>query len=174
MIPHRFPSGNGTKQGKVRWFALEPNSKAKPQPAYIPPQIIADYQEAYLISALSPKASATLSRRCLQGMIRDFFSVSRRTLADEINAIKEQTPADIWEAIDAVRKIGNIGAHMEKDINTIVDVDEDEASLLLGLIEQLFDDWYITRYKRQERIEAIKKAALEKDNQKKGLSSENG
>jgi len=34
-----------------------------------------------------------------------------------------------WEAIDAVRKLGNIGAHMEKDINVIVDVDPEEAEL---------------------------------------------
>ena len=34
----------------------------------------------------------------------------------------------------AVRKVGNIGAHMEKDINVIVDVDPDEAQHLIGLI----------------------------------------
>ncbi|WP_372445280.1 hypothetical protein [Clostridium estertheticum] len=36
-----------------------------------------------------------------------------------------------WEAIDAVRTIGNIGAHMEKDINQIVDVESSEAALLI-------------------------------------------
>ena len=40
----------------------------------------------------------------MQGMIRDFFSIKKNTLFEEINAIKGQTPTDIWEAIDAVRK----------------------------------------------------------------------
>ena len=155
--------------GRIRRFSLVPDSKAKPQPPYIPQKIVADYQEACLIAGLSPKASATLSRRCLQGMIRDFFSVSKRTLADEINAIRDQIPPDVWEAIDSVRKIGNIGAHMEKDSNVIVDVDEDEARLLLELIEQLFDDWYVIRHKRRERVAAIKNTAAEKDGQKKAV-----
>jgi Domain of unknown function (DUF4145) len=172
MIPYGSSRGGGSKLGRFRWFALEPNSKAKSQPPYIPQGIIDDYEEAYLISCLSPKASATLSRRCLQGMIRDFFSIRKNSLFDEINAIKDQTTADIWEAIDAVRKIGNIGAHMEKDINVIVDVDEDEAHLLLSLIEQLFEDWYVTRHMRQERLAAIKNAAAEKEALKKGSSNE--
>ena len=33
------------------------------------PQLMDDYEEACAIVNLSPKASATLSRRCLQGMI---------------------------------------------------------------------------------------------------------
>jgi hypothetical protein len=152
----------GSRRGTVRWFPLVPNSKAKQQPSYIPRQIVSDYEEAYLIAPLSPKASATLSRRCLQGMIRDFFSIGKNRLIDEIDAIKDRTPDDVWDAIDAVRKIGNIGAHMEKDINLIVDVDENEARLLLSLIEQLFDDWYVNRHKRQERLTAIRYMSLEK------------
>lgn len=60
-----------------------------------------------------------------------------------------------WDSIEAVRKIGNIGAHMEKDINVIVDVDPEEAGLLIGLIESLIDDWYVTRHQRAERHSAI-------------------
>lgn len=170
MRPKDMPAGyqKGRELGTIRYYSLVPASKAKPQPPYIPQQIVSDYEEAFLIAELSPKASATLSRRCLQGMIRDFFSISRNRLFDEIDAIKDQTPPDVWDAIDAVRKVGNIGAHMEKDINVIVDVDEREAGLLLELIEQLFDDWYVTRHKRQERLIAIKTMALEKDAQKTG------
>ena len=99
MVPYYAQTGSrGAKLGTVRDHSLVPASMAKPQPSYIPRQIVADYEEASLIAGLSPKASATLSRRCLQGMIRDFFSISRRTLFDEINAIKDQTPQDVWDA----------------------------------------------------------------------------
>ena len=139
----------------LQHWQLIPPSTAKLFPDYVPKPIRADYEEACAIKDLSPKASATLSRRCLQGMIRDFWKVSKPRLVEEIDAIKETVDAETWAAIDAVRKIGNIGAHMEKDINVIVDVDPKEAQLLIGLIELLIKDWYIARYQRQERLKAI-------------------
>lgn len=166
MLPYNTRAGRGTKLGLVRSYPIVPASHAKPQPAYIPSQIVADYEEAHLISALSPKASATLSGRCLQGMIRDFFGINGKTLFAEINAIKDKTQPEVWEAVDAVRKIGNIGAHMEKDINVILDVDEGEALLLLQLIEQLFEEWYVARHDRQERLQAIAMVAAKKDGER--------
>lgn len=126
-----------------REWSLVPDSKAKPFPSYIPNAIFDDYREACLIATLSPKASATLARRCLQGMIRDFWGISKRRLKDEVDALEEKVNLETWEAIDGVRKIGNIGAHMEADINVIVDVDPDEAELLIGLIETLLFEWYV-------------------------------
>lgn len=145
----------------AKW-PLKPQSEAKQMPDYVPQAIISDYEEACLIKNLSPKASATLSRRCLQGMIRDFFDVKGRTLFEEISAIKEKVDPDTWEAIDAIRSIGNIGAHMEKDINLIIEVESSEAGLLISLIESLIKDWYITRYERKQRLESIVKIAEKK------------
>lgn len=139
----------------IKTWNLIPNVLVKPLPDYIPKPIIDDYYEACIIRELSPKASATLSRRCLQGIIRDFWGISKSRLVDEIEAIKDDVDPLTWEAIDAVRKIGNIGAHMEKDINLIIEVDPNEAALLIELIETLIKDWYITRYERQKRLESI-------------------
>jgi hypothetical protein len=131
-------------------------------PSYVPTPILDDYEEACKIRDLSPKASATLSRRCLQGIIRDFWGISKSRLVDEIEGIRDKVDVDTWAAIDAVRKIGNIGAHMERDINVIVDVEPEEAELLIGLIEMLVKDWYIARHKRQEHLRAITEAAQSK------------
>lgn len=60
-----------------------------------------------------------------------------------------------WQAIDAVRHIGNIGAHMEEDINLIIDVEPQEASALIGLIEMLLKDWYIDRYEKEKQLKEI-------------------
>jgi hypothetical protein len=65
-----------------RWNLL-PRSSSKPQPDYVPQAIRQDYYEACLIKDLSPKASATLIRRCLQGMIRDFCKIRKDRLIDE-------------------------------------------------------------------------------------------
>jgi hypothetical protein len=154
--------------GKVlsNW-RLVPFGQAKEFANYIPQAIISDYREACLIADLSPKASATLSRRCLQGMIRDFWNVRPGRLIDEIAQIETQVEPLTWDAIDAVRKVGNIGAHMERDVNIIVDVEPNEAKLLIGLIELLLKEWYVNREERRKRLEDIKQLATKKQNQRK-------
>ena len=148
-------------------WRLKPQSRAKPFPSYIPEPLRLDYEEACAIASLSPKASATLARRCLQGMIRDFWGISKSRLADEIAALSEKVDSTTREAIDAVRSIGNIGAHMEKDINLVIDVDPEEAALLLGLIEVLFEDWYVHRHNRSEHMKKVVAAAQTKAEAKK-------
>jgi len=149
---------------------LRPQSSAIPQPDYISEQIRNDYKEACSILSLSPKASATLARRCLQGMIRDFWGISKSRLIDEINELKNQSTINTstLDSIDAIRQIGNIGAHMEKDVNTIIDIDEGEAELLIKLLEDLFQDWYITKHEREERNKAIQQLAQTKQAAKAG------
>lgn len=150
----------------VRVWNLIPPSKAKPFPNYIPKPILDDYNEACLIVDLSPKASATLARRCLQGMIRDFWQVKPGRLKSEIEQISDKTDPLTWDAIDSVRHVGNIGAHMEEDINLIVDVDPNETNMLIGLIEILLKDWYVAREERQNRLLKIKSIADSKTHQK--------
>lgn len=166
-----FPGANVVLKDRlgdiIKKWDLIPTSKAKSFPDYIPKPILEDYEEACLIKDLSPKASATLSRRCLQGMIRDFWEVKEDNLYKEIEAIKDKIETDTWEAIDSVREIGNIGAHMEKDINLIIDVDPNEAELLINLIEILVKDWYITKYERQEKLKALQELGRQKKSQRK-------
>ncbi len=157
IIPYKKP--------KETW-QLIPAAEIKVFPDYIPEAIISDYKEACLIRDLSPKASATLARRCLQGMIRNFWKIKKPKLKQEIDELQNKIDPTTWAAIDAVRKIGNIGAHMEEDINLIIEVDPKEAKLLIGLIETLIKDWYIAKYERQKSMEQLVFLAEEKENQK--------
>ncbi|MBT3548225.1 MAG: DUF4145 domain-containing protein [Flavobacterium sp.] len=152
----------------IRHWNLIPQSEARVFPDYVPLPIRHDYEEACSIKDLSPKASATLSRRCLQGMIRDFYGVKEKNLYLEIDAIKDKVDPLTWKSIDATRKIGNIGAHMEKDINLIVDVDPKEAALLINLIEVLIKDWYIHRHERELMLKSVIEVADVKAEIKKG------
>ncbi|MEI6573306.1 MAG: DUF4145 domain-containing protein [Alphaproteobacteria bacterium] len=145
-------------------YQLRPKGGAKPQPDFIPLAIRQDYEEACLIMNLSPKASATLARRCIQGMINDFCGIQKKTLNEEINELENKVKSgtapkgideDTIMAINAIRSIGNIGAHMSKDIDLIIDIDPDEASHLIQLIENLFEDWYIAREKKRQNLEKI-------------------
>lgn len=156
-----------TKSSVIRRWQLLPESEAKVLPDYIPQAIRQDYYEACRIRDLSPKASATLARRCLQGMIRNFWAIKKTRLKDEVDALEDRVDADTWVGIDAVRSVGNIGAHMEQDINVIVDVEPGEAQLLIGLIEQLVEDWYVVRENRYKRTEELKNLAASKEAQRK-------
>ena len=147
----------------LKEWSLVPPSSARAFPEYLPQPIREDYEEACLIKDLSPKASATLSRRCLQGMIRDFWEIKKARLKDEVDALEEKIDPLTWTAVDGVRKIGNIGAHMEKDINVIIDVEPEEAQKLIELIELLVKDWYVTRYQRQERLKSIAAVSAAKE-----------
>ncbi len=145
---------------------LYPSSLAKQFPEYIPKAIREDYEEAYSILNLSPKASATLARRCLQGMIRDFWGICKPRLIDEINELQSKVTPSQWKAIDSVRSIGNIGAHMEKQVDLIIDVEPSEAEKLLKLIELLIDKWYISRYDEEQLLLNIQDIANNKKSQK--------
>lgn len=145
---------------------IYPTSLARQFPEYIPKAIRDDYEEAYSIVNLSPKASATLSRRCLQGMIRDFWNIKQNNLAKAINELQSKVSSSQWKAIHAVRSIGNIGAHMEKDIDTIIEVDSNEAEQLLKLIELLIDKWYISRHDEEQLLLDITDIANDKKSQK--------
>lgn len=143
-----FASGMGDKVSDIDTI-IRPKSLAKQFPDYIPKAIRQDYEESCAISKLSPKASATLSRRCLQGMIRDFWNIKESNLAKAIERLNGKIPVTQWQVIDGVRRIGNIGAHMEKDINLIVDIEPEEAEKLLKLIELLMEQWYINRHQQE-------------------------
>jgi hypothetical protein len=155
----------------LKHWSLIPASAALTFPDYVPKPVRDDYEEACLIVDLSPKASATLARRALQGMIRDYWKVSKARLIDGIEAIKDKVDPLTWAAIDAVRSVGNIGAHMENDINVIIDVKPEEANKLIQLIEILVKDWYVTTHDREERLKSVGQVALDKDQKKNSATA---
>lgn len=156
--------------GEPKVWQLIPEASVRPLPDYIPEAIRQDYTEAFLIKDRSPKASATLARRCLQGMVRDFWGVKPSNLYSEIRELEGMGRVDpqTLDSLDAVRKVGNIGAHMENDVNTIVEVTEGEAEILLALIDSLVDDWYVARHGREERSKRLKEIVASKDEQRSG------
>jgi hypothetical protein len=161
-------SGSGSDVKRMR---LRPATYARPMPEYVPAPVREDYLEACAILDLSPKAAATLARRALQGMIRHFHGIVKGTLAKEIEALKEKVDPLVWQAIDAVRGVGNIGAHMEKDIDLIIDVEPDEALKLIRLIELLVKEWYVAKHNREQELAAIIALNAGKQEKREGLSA---
>lgn len=137
-------------------FTFVPTTST-PLSKHVPKHVSDDYNEAYLIKSLSPKASATLARRALQGMVRDFFGVQNKpNLHQELEAIKDKCDEDLYKAMMAVKSVGNIGAHPEKDVSLMVEVEPGEPETLLELIHLLDKEWYVHRADRQDRIGKMK------------------
>lgn len=127
---------------------IYPRQSARPPlPWEVPEHIREDYNEASQVLPLSPKASAALSRRLLQHILREHWKIKHRSLAQEIEQFLAMSgvPSYLAEALDAVRAIGNLAAHPAKDQTTglIVDVEPGEAEWLLEVIELLCDFSYV-------------------------------
>jgi hypothetical protein len=135
------------------------SSNREPCPEEVPESIANDYKEACLVITDSPKASAALSRRCLQSIIRDKAGVKRGDLSTEIQEVidSKMLPSQISEAIDSVRNIGNFAAHpiKSKASGEILDVEENEAEWNLEVIEALFDFYYVAPKKMKDRKDKL-------------------
>jgi hypothetical protein len=157
-LHHLEVNGKRTYTGKhIKTWALVPPSRARSYPFAIPEHILEDYQEACLTLELSPKVTAALARRCLSSILRDYWQVQPGSLGDEFRQIKGTADPLTWETIESIRKRGMIGAHMESEGAEVLDTDPDEAQLLIGLIETLIEDWYVTREARRKRLTGIRK-----------------
>jgi hypothetical protein len=120
-----------------------------------------DYKEACLVLVDSPKASAALSRRCLQNILREKAGVKKSDLNNEIEQIiqSKQLPSYLAESIDAVRNIGNFATHPIKSTNSgeIVDVEPGEAEWLLDVLEGLFDFYFVQPAELKRKRDALNK-----------------
>ena len=130
-----------------------------PVPVEVPEEYAKDYKEAALVLAAgSANASAALSRRCLQNIIRHELGVNRPNLYQEIEEVLNDpdTHSQIKSSLHYLRELGNFAAHPEKGNNTgaIVDVEEGEAEWCLDTIEMLFEIYFV-RPAKDEEMRAI-------------------
>lgn len=130
-----------------------------PVPPEVPENLVEDYRESCLVLPDSPKASAALSRRCLQHLLREHAGIKEGNLADEIQEVIDsgQLPSHLVEAIDAVRNTGNFAAHPIKSKVTgqIVPVEPGEAEWNLDVLELLFDFYFVQPEVVQKKRQAL-------------------
>jgi hypothetical protein len=142
-----MPTISGIDQSKLRILIRPKSINRTPVPSVVPDSIKNDYLEASLVLTDSPKASAALSRRCLQNLLKLSAGVKKKDLADQIQEVLDSNvlPSHIAEDIDAVRNIGNFAVHPNKSTVTgeILDVEPGEAEWNLNVLEDLFDFYYV-------------------------------
>lgn len=162
LVEHfeRYSVGGESRYHKRREFFCYPRAIARaPLSADVPELFAADYREACLTLSDSPKASAALSRRCLQHILRDVAKIRRGSLADEIQAVIDSNtlPSHLAESLDAVRNIGNFAAHpvKSKASGEVIEVEPGEAEWNLDVLESLFDFYFVQPTALKRKREAL-------------------
>ncbi|WP_025726588.1 DUF4145 domain-containing protein [Bacteroides sp. 14(A)] len=134
------------------------NSGRTPAATEVEPQFAEDYNEACLILPFSPKASAALSRRCLQNIIRIKENIKKKNLMLEIDELisLNKLPSFLSDNLQTIRGFGNIAAHgMEDQVSgQILDVEPEEADFLLDILELMFD-FYFVQPAKAAKIKAV-------------------
>jgi hypothetical protein len=127
------------------YFLAYPRSSSRLIPDAVPDPYRSDFNEACLVLNLSPKASAALSRRNLQTILREQGNTTKKDLYDQIEEISPKLPSHISEGLHAVRNIGNFAAHPMKSTNSgeILEVEPGEAEWTLDVLESLFDFYFV-------------------------------
>ncbi len=131
-------------------IVIPPDLFREPVPSEVPLDIAEDYSQACRTLRLSSKASAALSRRCLQNMLNG-RGYRGKDLAKQIQSILDEPdtskaiPESLRITIDGIRNFGNFSAHPLTDLTTlqIVDVEPEEAEWCLEIIEDCFDHFYV-------------------------------
>lgn len=149
----------GKSKPEVGPFLAFPKSSGRMRaPVEVPPHIAEDFHEACAVLGDSPKASAALSRRCLQLVLRE-NGFAQKDLAPAIQAVLDAKilPAALADNVDAIRNIGNFAAHPMKDSSTnqILPVEPHEAEWNLDVLEELFDFFYVQPEKARQRRAAL-------------------
>lgn len=155
-ILKRYPEAPYFRREKMIW----PRSSGRaPLPKEVPAPYAKDHNEACAVLDDSANASAALSRRCLQALLRDKAATKERDLAKQIEEVinANALPSHLSEAIDSVRAIGNFAAHPMKSTNTgeILDAEPGEAEWLLDTLEGLFDFYFVQPAQLQAKKDAL-------------------
>ena len=136
------------------------HSGRPPIPHEVPEHFRSDYLEACLVLADSPRASAALSRGCLQLILREQIGAKGKNLQHEIEWVIESgnLPSSITDLLDIPRRIGNRAAHPSfVDATRISDVEPWEAEWCLEVIEALYEYLFVVPARNRERLERLER-----------------
>jgi Domain of unknown function (DUF4145) len=127
----------------------------------LPPEVtepyLSDFYEACFILPDSPRASAALSRHCLQTLLRDKADVRPDDLSNEIDQVlaSKALAPELASSLAATLDVVNFAANPVKSSHPglIAAVEPGEAEFLLDVLEALFD-FYLVRPARLKEEEA--------------------
>lgn len=141
------------------WYMIYPSSPSPKVSGDVPEPFRVDYIEAHLVLPISAKASAALSRRILQSVLKNQGYEQGNLYAQIKGALAEKhpdkvLPSGLRDLIEAVRRFGNFSAHPITDVTglQLIDVEPREAEWCLEIIDALFDHYYVRPAMNTKRL----------------------
>jgi hypothetical protein len=113
-----------------------------------PADIAKDYEEARSIAAQSPRGAAALLRLIVQKLCAELGEDASNLNGAIGNLVRKGLPAEIQQALDVVRVVGNNAVHPGQIASSDV---EDVADQLFELVNLIVED----RIARPARIKAL-------------------
>ena len=121
---------------------------------YVPEKYAQLFQESEEVNNISPRASATLSRYLLQMLLHEELQIQKKNLEEELTELERRgnIPTKLVTMLQVMRRVANFGAHPKKSTNSneIVEVEEGESTVMLDLLEEVFD--YIFVKPKQQKL----------------------
>lgn len=124
-------------------------------PAIVPEKIIRDYTEATAVAELSPRATMILARRCLESIVYDFYGGKGNTLHAALQSIKGQLQNTLFDALMALKGLGNIGAHPGDDVTLDIELDPSDAQQAVTMIEVMLELTYLERERQNQALHNV-------------------
>lgn len=137
----------------------------------LPPEVVepyaSDYYEACLILSDSPRASAALSRRCLQMLLREKADINPEELSGEIEQVlaSRALPPEITSMVAGICDVGNFAAYPLKSSHPglVQDVQPGEAEYFIDVLEALFDFYLVRPAQSKKKRNALKERSAASD-----------
>ena len=153
---------NNVLPSVANWIRVHPMGSNRSVASDVPANIAQTYLEAVSVLHISAKASAALSRRCLQEVLHENGYVGR-DLAAEIDMLLNENdpykaiPLALRTTIDAIRSFGNFSAHpiTDKTSLQVIDVDPEEAEWCLNVLDEIFEHFYVKPNQAKRKKEAL-------------------
>ncbi len=146
----------------VDFRVIYPNPSAPVVDENVPEGMRVDYTEACQVLPHSAKASAALSRRILQSILED-QGYEEKSLYEQVKRVLSEgdadrmLPAGLRDVVDAIRRFGNFSAHPVTSTTSsqIIEVEPEEAAWCLGIIEALFEHYYVRPAKNASMLNRL-------------------
>lgn len=123
------------------------------------------YEEACRVLPDSPMASALMSRRVLESLLKKRLTDPPFTLEAKIDKAEEENliPAEALDYIHMIRAEGNFAAHPNEytDSGDLIDVSAEDAEALIMILDTLFEHWFV-RPAHMEKRKALLKEKIAK------------
>lgn len=139
----------------IQHFPYEPPTPAMSLPDRVPKVIRTSYEEAYKVIDISPNASAILSRRCLESVLKDVHQTESWKFDKAIKEIKDKVDPVTLSILNKIRDLGNAGAHAAENFDDTAEITEPIARQLLSAVDFILYEWYVAPKERTALLDRL-------------------